>query len=65
MSTVNLRDFPEPLHDALRIEAAKRKTSIKALLIAAAAEWLKREAPEAMRLRARPAAASRRRGGRA
>lgn len=43
MGTLNLRDFPDPLHDALRVEAAKRKTSIKALMVEAATEWLRRE----------------------
>lgn len=41
MATVNLRDFPDDLHKRLRIEAAKRGTSIKALLIEAARLWLK------------------------
>ncbi|MCI0407354.1 MAG: hypothetical protein L0191_02110 [Acidobacteria bacterium] len=65
MATVNLRHVPDDLHDALRIEAAGRRSSIKALLIQAAEEWLRREAKYAQRLRARPAAVSRRKGGRA
>lgn len=63
MAALNLRDFPDPLHDALRIEAAKRKTSIKALVIRAAEEWLRREAGRPGQLRARPAAVPRRKGG--
>ncbi len=65
MAALNLRDFPDPLHDALRVEAAKRRTSIKALMVAAAEEWLRREAGWPGQLRPRPAAASRRKGGRA
>ncbi len=65
MATVNLRDVPDDLHDALRIEAAGRRSSIKALLIQAAEEWLRREAKYAQPLRPRPAAGARRRGGRA
>ena len=42
MGTVNLRDFPDALHEALRVEAAMRNTSIKALLEEAANEWLVR-----------------------
>jgi len=33
MGWLNLRDFPDDLHDALRIAAAKRRTSIKALVV--------------------------------
>lgn len=65
MATVNLRDVPDDLHDALRIEAAGRRSSIKALLIQAAEEWLKREAKYAQRLRNRQAGASRRKERRA
>ena len=43
MATLNLRQFPDDLHDALRIAAAKRKASIKALMVMAAREWLERE----------------------
>ncbi len=43
MGDLNLRSFPDELQDALRIAAAKRKTSIKALMVAAAREWLERE----------------------
>lgn len=43
MATINLRDFPDDLHDALRIAAAKRKTSIKGLLKMAARDWLERQ----------------------
>ncbi len=43
MGWLNLRGFPDELHDALRIAAAKRKTSIKALVEIAAREWLERE----------------------
>ncbi len=44
MATLNLRAFPDPLHDALRVEAAKRKSSIKDLVIQAVETWLKGEA---------------------
>lgn len=47
MGHLNLPKFPDDLHDALRIEAAKRKTSMKALLILAAREWLARETGKA------------------
>ena len=43
MGALNLRSFPDDLQDALRIAAAKRRTSIKALMIRAAREWLERE----------------------
>lgn len=43
MATVNLRGVPDDLHDALRVAAAKRKTSIKALVETAAREWLERQ----------------------
>lgn len=43
MATINLRGFPDDLHRTLKVEAAKRGTSVKALLIQAAREWLKRE----------------------
>jgi plasmid stability protein len=43
MGVLNLRGFPDDLQDALRIAAAKRKTSIKALMVTAAREWLERE----------------------
>lgn len=43
MATMNLRGFPDDLHDALRVTAAKRKTSIKALVEVAAREWLERQ----------------------
>jgi len=42
MATINLRDFPDDLHRSLKVEAAKRGTSVKALLIQAAREWLKK-----------------------
>jgi plasmid stability protein len=42
MSVLNLRGFPDDLHHSLRVAAAKRNTSIKALLITAAREWLER-----------------------
>ena len=44
MGTVNIRKFPDHLHEALRVEAAKRKSSIKAVVVEAVQEWLKREA---------------------
>lgn len=65
MATLNLRPIPDPLHDALRIEAARRRTSIKRLVVEILEEWVRREAKWAERLRARPAAVSRRKGGRA
>jgi len=43
MATLNLRGFPDELHDAMRIAAAKRKTSIKELMIIAAREWLEQQ----------------------
>jgi len=43
MATINLRDFPDDLHRTLKVEAAKRGTSVKALLIQAAREWLKKK----------------------
>ena len=43
MGWLNLRAFDGELHDALRVAAAKRKTSIKALVETAAREWLQRE----------------------
>jgi len=43
MGDLNLRGFPDELQDALRIAAAKRKTSIKALMVIAARQWLERE----------------------
>ena len=64
MATVNLRDVPDDLHDALRIEAAGRRTSIRALVVQVLQEWVRREAKWAERLRARPAAVARRKGGR-
>lgn len=42
MATMNLRGFPDDLHDTLRVAAAKRKTSIKALVEVATREWLER-----------------------
>lgn len=42
MSVLNLRGFPDGLHQSLRVAAAKRNTSIKALLSIAAREWLER-----------------------
>ncbi len=33
MGTLNLRPIPDDLHDALRIEAARRRTSIKELVV--------------------------------
>jgi plasmid stability protein len=41
MATINLRDFPEHLHHQLKIQAAKEKTSIKAIVIRLVAEYLK------------------------
>ncbi len=43
MATINLRGFPDDVHRSLKVEAAKRGTSVKALLIQAAREMLKRE----------------------
>lgn len=43
MATLNLRQFPDEVHDALRVAAEKRKTSIKELMITAARDWLVRE----------------------
>jgi plasmid stability protein len=43
MGWLNIRGFSDDLHDALRIAAAKRKTSIKALVEVAAREWLERQ----------------------
>jgi plasmid stability protein len=43
MATLNLRQFPDDLHDALRIAAAKRKASIKELMILAARAWLQQQ----------------------
>ncbi len=43
MGDLNLRSFPDELQHALRIAAAKRRTSIKALMVMAAREWLQRE----------------------
>jgi len=43
VATMNLRGFPDDLHDALRVTAVKRKTSIKALVEVAAREWLERQ----------------------
>ena len=65
MATLNLRDVPDHIHDALRSEAAGRKISIKGLMIQVVEEWLQREAKWAERPRTRPATAARRRGGRA
>lgn len=64
MGTLNLRPIPDELHRALKVEAAIRGTSVKALVIQIAQEWLRREAKGAERLRARPAEVSRRKGGR-
>ncbi len=64
MGTLNLRPIPDDLHDALRIEAARRRTSIKTLVVQALREWVRREAKWADRLRVRPAAGSQRKGGR-
>ena len=41
--TVNLRGFPQELHYRLTVEAAKRRMSLKAVMIEAAQEWLKRK----------------------
>lgn len=65
MATLNLRPIPDDLHDTLRIEAARRRSSIKELVVEVLQDWARREAKEAARLRIRPAAASRRKGGRA
>jgi plasmid stability protein len=65
MGAVNLRDVPDELHRALKVEAALRGTSVKALVIQIAREWLEREGKGTERLRARPGAGARRKGGRA
>jgi plasmid stability protein len=44
MGTLNLRPIPDDLHRALKIEAATRGTSIRALVIQVLQEWVKREA---------------------
>ena len=43
MATINMRDFPQDLHRALRIRAAEEGTSIKAVIIRYCEEGLKRE----------------------
>lgn len=43
MGWLNLRAFPDDLHDTLRITAAKRKISIKECVAVAVREWLERE----------------------
>ncbi len=40
---VNVRDFPQDLHYRLTVEAAKRRMSLKAVIVEAATEWLKRK----------------------
>lgn len=64
MATLNLRPIPDDLHDALRIEAARRRTSVRALVVQALQEWVHREANWAEQLRARPPAVPRRKGSR-
>jgi plasmid stability protein len=43
MALINMRDFPDELHRALKIRAAETGTTIKALMIRYCREGLKRE----------------------
>jgi plasmid stability protein len=43
MAIINLRDFPDDLHRALKIKAAETGTTIKALMIRYCEEGLKRD----------------------
>ena len=42
MATVYLRDFPEDLHHRAKVYAVKEKTTLKALIIKALTEYLKK-----------------------
>lgn len=43
MAVLSLRRFPDELQRALKVEAAKRGTTLQALVIQIAADWLARE----------------------
>ncbi len=43
MATINMRDFPDDLHRALKIRAAETGTTIKALLIRFSQEGLEKD----------------------
>ena len=43
MALINMRDFPDELHRALKIKAAETGTTIKALMIKYCEEGLARE----------------------
>jgi len=43
MALINMRDFPDELHRALKIKAAETGTTIKALMIRYCQEGLARE----------------------
>ena len=46
MGILNIRPFPDDLHRVLKVEAAKRGTSVRALLIQIVREWSVREVRE-------------------
>jgi hypothetical protein len=41
--SVLIRDFPEDLHIAAKVQAAKEQTSLKGIIIKAVTEYLKRK----------------------
>ena len=43
MATIYLRDFPEDLHLRAKVQAAKNKTTLKAIVIKALETYLERE----------------------
>jgi plasmid stability protein len=43
MATINLRDFPADLHKKVKIRAAEEETTIKAIIIKALTEYLKKK----------------------
>ena len=43
MATVYLRDFPADLHKRAKIQAAKEETTLKAIVIKALEEYLKKK----------------------
>jgi hypothetical protein len=44
MATINLRDFPDDLHQAAKIKAAMEKTTLREIIIRAIAEYVKKPA---------------------
>ncbi|MBI5578782.1 MAG: 3-hydroxyacyl-CoA dehydrogenase [Deltaproteobacteria bacterium] len=42
MAVINLRDFPDDLHQAAKIRAAMDKTTLREIIIRAIAEYVKK-----------------------